>query len=233
MNPSVEVFLLIGQSNMAGRGCLDEVPVLDCPDVLMYRDGRWLPAEEPLHTDKPELAGVGLGMRFAVEVVERGGIAPVGLLPCAVGGTPLRRWMPGADLYENAVRIAHSALQGGRLRGILWHQGEADAKTRDDASSYGRRFVEMVQALRTELAAEDVPLLAGELGSFLREHPGCDYFETVNRHLRELEGVLGNYAFVSAEGLGDNGDTLHFHSAALREFGRRYAERFLAYSSER
>lgn len=45
--------------------------------------------------------------------------------------------------------------------------------------------------------------------------------------LKELENSLAAYACASAEGMKDNGDALHFSSAALREFGIRYAKRFL------
>jgi hypothetical protein len=55
------VFLLIGQSNMAGRGIIDEVPAIDDPNILMFRDGEWVTAREPLHTDKPERTGIGIG----------------------------------------------------------------------------------------------------------------------------------------------------------------------------
>jgi hypothetical protein len=115
MTDELKVFLPIGQSNMAGRGRLDEVPELVSPQVFMFRAGRWLPAVEPLHTDKPQIAGVGLGMSFALELTEKAGIVPVGLVPCAVGGTPLSRWMPGADLYEK--RRAGRRRQGGGRRG--------------------------------------------------------------------------------------------------------------------
>ena len=64
MDNQLSIFLLIGQSNMAGRGRLEEVSALQDPQIFMFRDGRWIVAEEPLHTDKPDIAGVGLGMSF-------------------------------------------------------------------------------------------------------------------------------------------------------------------------
>jgi len=223
----LNIFLLIGQSNMAGRGRLNEVPQLDHPQVFMFRAGRWIAATEPLHTDKPPIAGIGLGMSFAVELIRAAGMAPVGLIPCAVGGTPLSRWMPGADLYEYAVGTARAALPAGNLTGILWHQGENDAGNREDAASYGERLRDMLQSLRADLSAHSVPVVAGELGHFLRHDQGYPFFELVNRSLRELEGCLPAYACAGAEGLSDNGDFVHFDAASLREFGIRYAKRFL------
>lgn len=223
----LNIFLLIGQSNMAGRGKLGEVPELAHPQVFMFREGRWVNASEPLHTDKPAIAGVGLGMSFATQLIAEAGMMRIGLVPCAVGGTPLSRWMPGADLYDSSVAIARSALANGNLRGILWHQGEGDSGQRGDAETYGERFRNMIKSLRSDLAAESVPVIAGELGRFLQQREGSGFFELVNTQLNELEGTLPHYACASSEGLNDKGDSLHFGSASLREFGIRYAERFL------
>src|SRR3972149_1667175 len=100
---NIDIFLLAGQSNMAGRGRLDEVPAFSPPAVLMFREGAWRQAQEPLHTDIPGSAGIGLGMSFAVELLKVMPDIRVGLVPCAVGGSPLSRWIPGADLYNNAA----------------------------------------------------------------------------------------------------------------------------------
>jgi len=226
MDTERNIFLLIGQSNMAGRGRLNEVPVLRHPRVSMFRDGRWITAAEPLHTDKPEVAGVGLAMSFAVELIERIHLTAVGLVPCAVGGTPLSRWMPCADLYEHAVSVAQHALSKGTLRGILWHQGEHDSGNADDGNSYGARFQQMINALRLQLTAQNVPVITGELGPFLENRADCRFFNVVNQQLRELVGRLPAYDCASAEGLTDNGDRLHFNAESLREFGRRYANKY-------
>lgn len=89
--------------------------------------------------------------------------------------------MPGADLYENTVSITRLALSKGVLSGILWHQGEADSGKPDDANSYGKRFQEMVASMRMDLSAEDVPVIAGELGTFLQDDDGCAFFAVVNQ----------------------------------------------------
>ena len=224
----MEIFLLIGQSNMAGRGPLETVPGLRDPRVRMFRGGGWRPAEEPLHTDKPEIAGVGLAMSFALRLLEACPDRVVGLLPCAFGGTPLSRWMPGADLYTAAVATTRSAGAAGSLSGILWHQGENDSQRPEDVESYGRRLREMVGALRAGLASPAVPFIAGELGEFLAEREGCRAgYRAINEQLRALTHDIPHYACVSAAGLPDKGDRLHFDAAALREFGRRYAAAYL------
>jgi hypothetical protein len=136
--------------------------------------------------------------------------------------------MPGMDLYEAAVSTVKQALANGPLKGILWHQGESDSNDAELANSYGDRFQEMITRLRAELGTGEVPVLAGELGIFLatEEKPRA-YFNVVNRHLPRLEGVLPAYGFVPSNGLTDKGDKVHFDSRSLREFGTRYAHKFL------
>ena len=44
--------LLIGQSNMAGRGFLHEVTPLYNENIFMLRNGRWQMMSEPIHFDR-------------------------------------------------------------------------------------------------------------------------------------------------------------------------------------
>ncbi|MEL7264208.1 MAG: sialate O-acetylesterase, partial [Planctomycetota bacterium] len=60
-----DIFLLIGQSNMAGRGTVDEAAKQANPRVFsLNKDAMWVPAIDPLHFDKPGLVGVGPGKTF-------------------------------------------------------------------------------------------------------------------------------------------------------------------------
>ena len=212
---------------MAGRGRLDEVPILQDQQVFMFRNGCWSVAEEPLHVDKPEFVGIGLGMSFAVELLAHNYPSPIGLVPCAVGGTPLDRWMPEVDLYKNAVSTTRRALSEGTLRGILWHQGESDSGNPEEAENYGKRFQKMVTCMRMDLSSGDVPVLTGELGSFLHNKEGYESFKVINQQFIELKKILPSYACVSSSGLSDNGDKLHFNSESLRVFGLRYAIKYM------
>ena len=223
----MNIFLLIGQSNMAGRGPVDDVDPIRHPDIFMYREGRWTAATEPLHTDRPERAGIGLGMSFAQQLLESFPGARIGLVPCAEGGSPLSRWMPGCVLSERALTVAGEALTEGELRGILWHQGESDSGNKSDATSYGPRLTKVIAHFRDQLEATGVPFISGELGPFLRNQEDKPYFTVVNHALQEVADSVPLYACVSARALADKGDDIHFGSPALREFGGRYAAAYL------
>ena len=220
---SRDIMLLIGQSNMAGRGLPNEVNPIADGRIETFRDYQWKAAVEPLHNDK-KTAGVGLSMSCASAYLEAFPQARVGLVPAAVGGTPLSRWMPGEDLYERALGIAQEALKGGKLKAIFWHQGETDAQTLELAQSYGQRLAEMVSALRQALDATNVPFIVGGLGDFLADHPTCVHYGLVNDALQNLN--VDRCGFASAAGLGEF-DGIHFNSAALRLLGQRYATELL------
>lgn len=227
------LFLLIGQSNMAGRGAVTPADKVPNPRVLMLNQaGEWVPAVDPLHFDKPKAAGVGLGRTFAAEVAAATPGVTIGLIPCAVGGSPIDMWKPGAFYnatqshpWDDALRRAKQALQSGTLKGILWHQGESDSST-ELAPAYSDKLDDLIARLRRELDAPAVPFIAGQLGVFA-ERPWNDAKKQVDRALRELPQRVKHTAFVSAEGLQHKGDKTHFDADSYREFGRRYAAAYL------
>lgn len=224
----LHVYLLIGQSNMAGRGALDTGARVSRLNLLKFSpNNAWTACVEPLHHDKPGIAGVGLGMSFARAMADATPGITVGVVPCAVGGTPLERWMKGGDLYNQALERARLALKDGTLKGILWHQGEADSSDEAKSRSYAERLARMIADLRADLGAGDVPFVAGKLGLFLatQDKEGKpSHWPLVNEQLATVPSLVPRAAVVESTGLVHKGDVVHFDTASLREFGKRYAE---------
>src|SRR4051812_27600952 len=103
----MKLFLLIGQSNMAGRGVVGAEEKVPHPRVVALNKAMaWVPAVDPLHWDKPDIAGVGLASTFGRVVADADKTTRVGLIPAAFGGTSLDQWAPGGELYTNAVNRA-------------------------------------------------------------------------------------------------------------------------------
>ena len=220
-------FLLVGQSNMAGRGFPSEVEKLPNKDIYVLRNGRWWPMYVPVNPDRVT-AGINLAESFVYEFLKEHPGDTVGIIPCADGGTSLDQWMPGKVLFDHAVMMTSLALRSSTLAGILWHQGESDCGD-DRHPLYQEKCTHILEQLRREVGCPDVPLLLGGLGDFL---PLCEKstkfinYVYVNAHLQAMARSMKNCAFVSAEGLGANPDNLHFSAAALREFGLRYYEAY-------
>jgi len=219
-----QTFLLIGQSNMAGRGELDRVPPIVDDRIQMFRGGNWQNAVEPLHDDRPDLAGAGLAMSFADELLKSEPAQIIGLIPCAVGFTKIDQWLPGTVLYRRAFNAVRES--GQQLNGILWHQGESDSDNEETANCYRERFIALVQTLRRDLDMPGLPVISGELGDFINAGIGYPFSRQVSAVLHDLTATLSNYAFVSAAGLSATADGLHFNAPSLREFGRRYAQAY-------
>ena len=209
---------------MAGRGELDRVPPIVDDRIQMFRGGNWQNAVEPLHDDRPDLAGAGLAMSFADELLKSEPAQIIGLIPCAVGFTKIDQWLPGTVLYRRAFNAVRES--GQQLNGILWHQGESDSDNEETANCYRERFIALVQTLRRDLDMPGLPVISGELGDFINAGIGYPFSRQVSAVLHDLTATLSNYAFVSAAGLSATADGLHFNAPSLREFGRRYAQAY-------
>jgi hypothetical protein len=227
------LFLLVGQSNMAGRGIVTPDDKTPNPRVLtLNRAGEWEPAVDPIHFDKPAAVGVGLGRTFGIAIAEATPGVTIGLIPCAVGGSPIDAWQPGvfypptkSHPWDDALRRAKLALQFGTLKGILWHQGESDSNAAL-APTYEAKLHDVIARLRTELRAPNAPFLAGQLGRF-SDSPWSEFKQRIDEVHRSLPRKIPHTAFVSSEGLKHKGDKVHFDADSYRELGRRYAKAYL------
>lgn len=226
----IHSFLLIGQSNMAGRGFIEEAAAVNAAGIRVLRNGRWQPFYRPVNGDR-SVSGVSLAESFAESYARDHGVT-AGLIPCADGGTSLSQWREGGLLFDHAVYQARLAMRTSTIAGVLWHQGESDC---DEAlyPLYADRLTAILRAFRRELNLYDVPFLLGGLGDFLPEctqnprlTPGFANYVKVNGALRQVAGAEEMTGYVPAEGLSANPDNLHFSAAALHEFGLRYYEVF-------
>lgn len=223
-DPQFHLYLLIGQSNMAGRGVVDEESKVTHPRVLMLNKNReWVPATDPLHFDKPA-AGVGPGLAFGKHMAEANPKVRIGLIPCAVGGTSIMVWAPGKEdkstqthPYDDMLERTKAALQAGVLKGILWHQGESDLKN----PGYGKRLAELIERLRKDLSAPKVPFVASELSPL--NPKTAEAVTAFNVALRDVKA--SHFTCVSGEGLDHKGDKLHYNTASARMLGQRFAEK--------
>ncbi len=229
---SLHLYLLVGQSNMAGRGTVEAQDLKPHPRVLMLsREGHWVPAVDPMHFDKPA-AGVGLGKTLGAIIAEAQPGVTIGLIPCAVGGSPIDTWKPGvfypatkSHPWDDMAKRVEIALKQGTLKGILWHQGESDSLP-ELAPAYEAKLHDLIQRLRSLVQAPEIPFIAGQMGKFA-DMPWPAEKNIVDQAHQALPQKVAHTAFVSAEGLKHKGDKIHFDSASFRELGKRYAEQFL------
>jgi len=235
---TMDLYLLAGQSNMAGRGSVEAQDRQVHADAWsLDRSGLWVPAVDPIHFDKPGVVGVGPGRSFGLTMAAaRQQATTVGLVPCAVGGTAISLWEPGAYFadtgahpYDDALRRVRLAASAGNWRGVLWHQGESDCNERA-APLYATRLQRLIGRLRAELGngqLPPVPFVIGQMGRW-PGRPWTRWHEIVDQAHRDAARTLPAVAFVAADDLRHGGDHLHFDAAAARELGRRCARAMLA-----
>ena len=222
-------FLMIGQSNMAGRGKKEEVRTIpSAGKLLMLRNGKFIGMSEPVNYDRP-FSGISLGPSFIEQFSKDHPDDTVGLIPAADGGSSLEDWRVGGELYTNAVNLAKLAMRSSTIIGFLWHQGEAECGSEQNIESYEPRFITIIESMKQELGLPSVPVILGGLGDFLKLRavsPNLVNYPKVNDRLVEIPKHHEGYYFVSAKGLTSNSDYLHFNAASLREFGLRYYRAF-------
>jgi sialate O-acetylesterase len=248
-----DLWVLAGQSNMEGHGDLLDVqqpaPLVRNFDMA----DRWRQAEEPLHTvvsavdpvhwplnaeNQPErlsgqplenyLAnrkkGAGLGLPFAVELAARTGV-PIGLIPCAHGGTSMDQWNPawknreGESLYGSMFRRIEAA--GGHMRGVLWYQGESDANPKAEAG-FREKFEEFVKALRADVNQPDLPFYYVQIGRHVDANNAAEWNRVQLDQLR-AEEEIPHSGMVAAVDL-QLDDTIHVSTPDLKRLGHRLAD---------
>lgn len=218
----IGAFLLVGQSNMAGRGEMGRLSLVVNPDVLMFRDGQWLQAVEPVHQDK-DIAAESMATAFG-DAVQRAAGGQVGLIPCAMGGGALAEWTPGSALFEQAVDTTRAALARRTcMKGILWHQGEADAGKRTSACTYAVRLASMLNALKGHCSPRRRWLFWVSLAAFGTRKAAALAPPWSTGRSGRLRVATKATPDVSSLGLTDKGDGQHFDTVSLREMGRRQA----------
>ncbi len=223
----LDLYLLIGQSNMAGRGPLTDAYMNEgSPNVLMLdKENIWVPAKHPLHFDKPKVAGVGPGLSFGIAMTKKNKKHKIGLIPCAVGGTSFDVWQPGGydestntHPYDDMLLRLHEALKNGTLKGVIWLQGEADSSP-EKAAAYLNKLETLINRLREVVKNPSLPFVAGELGLYRAQ------YHNINKELARLPESVAYTAIATSEGLTDKGDQTHFDSKSATEYGKRFAKK--------
>lgn len=225
------IFLLMGQSNMAGSAPMvpgDNQPVprvLSVPNTVR-NDFKWQPAAHPLETN----VGFGLGLSFATAYLAQHRGVTVGLLNVAVGGQDIDHLKKGTAPYEDGINKARWAANQGVIIGVLWHQGESDTVAEVSTNAYADKLDQLVRDVRADLGSPRLPFVCGELADFYGTNPDHAAPDRVARIariqqiLRDLPKRMPQTACASSKGLRSmDGNNVHFDRASYIEYGIRYA----------
>ncbi len=248
-----DLWILAGQSNMQGWGDMVDVEE-PSPSVHAFESRyQWAVAEEPLHRlnespnavhhrianpkltreeidkirtapRKPSPKGTGLGLPFAKELYARTGV-PIGLVPCAHGGTSMTQWDParrdeGGDSLYGSMYDRFKAV-GGKVRGALWYQGESDANPKAQPEYYGK-FKAFIEAVRRDFGDPELPFYLVQLSRVNLPMFEDKWWNAVQEDERRIAGDLPHVVTVPAIDL-DLDDIIHIGTPGLKRLGRRMA----------
>jgi sialate O-acetylesterase len=247
-----DLWVLAGQSNMEGCGKLID---LESPSPVVHSytyEERWEIARDPLHhlidsidpvhwvlPEGGDLEaarawdrrfreyGGGIGVRFGKEIAKATGV-PVGLIPCAHGGTSIEQWDPalrdkgGESLYGSMCRRVRAC--GGRVTGVLWYQGESNADP-GTAPLYKERMRAFIGAVRDDFRSKSLPFIQVQLSRFFAD--ATPEYSALWNHIQQVQLDLAaevkNTAIVAAIDA-TLSDMIHIDTASARRTGARMAE---------
>ncbi|XP_075487832.1 putative carbohydrate esterase At4g34215 [Primulina tabacum] len=229
-NEDKSIFILAGQSNMSGRARdynnTKPPEFHPNPQILMFdANQRWVMAKDPLHLgiDVGRPVGFGPGIPFANALLEWDPcIGTIGLVPCAHGETFLSDWSKGTPDYNQLVMRANASSEaGGRIRAMLWYQGENDSLTRQNAQLYGGRLEKFITDFRADIGMPDLPVFVVVLASGLGKYKDMIREAQMGIKLRNVISVDGKGAEVKPL------DVVHISLAGAIDIGKRLASAFL------
>lgn len=218
----LHIYILIGQSNMAGRAPITEdiAGVIDrC--YLLDDKNQWVPAKNPLNLystiRKAEgMQKLGPGYGFAVQMLKDNPDLKLGLIVNARGGSKIESWVGDKPEYYQALIKRVKALDdAGTIKGVLWHQGESNS---DKPEQYLGQLTTLITNLRKDLGDEKLPFVAGQITNT----PAM----AINDQIAKLPSVVHATAVASSEGLKTQ-DRWHFDTESQLKLGERYAEQMI------
>ncbi|MFO7775836.1 MAG: sialate O-acetylesterase [Candidatus Hydrogenedentota bacterium] len=215
---TLHVYLLIGQSNMAGRAPYTEEETEDIQRCyLLNGEDQWEPAKNPLNRYSSIRKDLGMqklnpGYSFSKTILEENKDISIGLVVNARGGSSIEEWSKGSRFYKEAIRRTEAALEAGVLKGVLWHQGESDAGD----PHYLEKLQLLIQNLRSDFGDSNLPFVAGQVNDA----------PLINHQIANLPETVDSTGFASSEGL-EVMDRWHFNARSMKLLGQRYAKEIL------
>jgi len=226
----------------AAKPPIHRIPDMFAPGILKsQRPGLTNEQVKQILADKIPVGGTDCSYFFARQLVRETGV-PIGLIPCAMGGS-LALWDPDErDKNRYGFLYHHVLSNGGRVKGMLWYQGEQDAIFGDETETiakpsptkpyptYGDEFKKFDEAMRQDF---DNPKLVVLLAQICRHHGGEKQrdkaWETVRDLQRRLPEQIAHVHCVPTIDL-DVMDGIHLDYASHKRLGKRMAYLAIPYT---
>jgi hypothetical protein len=247
-----EVFVVAGQSNAANHG--QEKQSTRTGRVASFDGQRWQLANDP----QPGASGRGGSFMppLGDALVQKFNV-PVGFIPCGIGATSVREWLPKGATFPNPPTIesrvqkrpdgtweskgaAYDAfvarmksLGPHGFRAVLWHQGESDANQKDPTRTlpgklYREHLDRVIRDSRRDIGWE-APWFVAQVSYHV---PGDEASPDIRAAQASLwkDGIAlegPDSDALKGELRERNGQGVHFSGPGLREHAARWAEKLV------
>lgn len=227
--PVFHIFMLMGQSNMAGVAKNEASDKNTDARLLVWGGcnqpaGKWNTANPPLN-DCPGEKGWNLsdsvdpGIWFGKTML--GKLRPgdtIGLVGTAESGESINTFITGGSHHQMILNkiAAVKGAKNARFAGVIFHQGESDS----GQSAWPGKVVQLYNEVKAAFGVSyDVPFILGEL-----PQGGCCGGH--NTLVHQAADMLPKGAWVSQDGTKVL-DQYHFDHASVVIMGKRYGDKMI------
>jgi hypothetical protein len=249
----IKLFILSGQSNMAGAGVSAELPEemrRGNDRVLMFENGKWQPLRPLRNRFGPEIA-------FGHTMAKAWPNETIGIVKQAKGGTGILAWSPiwtkeKADLTRdghkgNLWKVLTDKIRDARqsadceVMAFIWQQGGADMRKFETGKAYLENLKVLITGLRKETGVADLPFILGSYrtdeipddltGINLQKlskkyrRPGAAY---VLKAQSDIQKAAPPCKMVPLRNLERHPQDVHYNTNGQLELGKLFAEGYLA-----
>ena len=257
------VFILAGQSNMAGEARVDDAPAkyAALPPNVEFHDftqgfdyeahAAWYEASEPrepaqfVYTRPPGQFGPELG--FATALSRTYPNQKFIFIKWALGGSSQQEWSPN----WNASNFAPDSIEA--VRGSLFQQAIQSIKSVDLQQPYkleallwfqgekdtkthaaASAYGDNMEALITAFQNElDAPDLSILIGKINPLTDRHPYVPLVHEQMEKIAASDSHIFLVSADGLSKKEDNVHYDAAGLIELGERFGDTWITNQADK
>jgi len=173
------------------------------------------------------IGGVGPGIYFARHVLAGTG-RPIGLIPCALGGSTIAQWDPAGKIHGDSTlygAMLNRARSAGtrHIKGLIWYQGESEAFTAQPGT-YEAKLLDLIDSFRQDLGIPDLPVLIVQIGRVINRDTVMDRnWEAIRNIQLQVITKRPNLSLTTGIDL-ELDDCVHFSTAGNQRLGARLGE---------
>jgi lysophospholipase L1-like esterase len=232
---AVRMFLLAGQSNMAGHEAgLPSAPYDAIQSVHFWNAGNdgWGDLKPGFGCTAGDIGPeVGFGYQLHNRVFPNDEIY---LVKWGVDSTSLAGpWNPNGsgsayNTFKSRVQAAMASLVGRspEIAGMIWMQGETDANNSAYANAYAANLANLIAKVRSDFATPDMPFVVGRITDLsVYGFPGAAQVRTAQE---TVPGQVGHASWINTDDIDMNPAAPgHYSASGQIELGIRFANEFI------